>query len=148
VIFLDEPTVGMDISSRHLFWDTIRAMAGKGRTVVLTTHYLEEADSLAGRIVVINNGKLIADGTPSEIKAGTTGRIISFTAGASVTTESLLSIPGIVDIEWSGRRVKLNSGDTDNLIVALIEKRIEMGDIEIQSGGLEEAFQALVQNTK
>jgi ABC-2 type transport system ATP-binding protein len=148
VIFLDEPTVGMDISSRHLFWDTIRAMAGKGRTVVLTTHYLEEADSLADRIVVINNGKLVADGTPSEIKAGTTGRVISFTAGASVTAESLLSIPGIEDIEWSGRRVKLNSGDTDSLIVALIEKRIEMRDIEIQSGGLEEAFQALVQNTK
>jgi ABC-2 type transport system ATP-binding protein len=147
VIFLDEPTVGMDISSRHLFWDTIRAMAGKGRTVVLTTHYLEEADSLADRIVVINNGKLIADGTPSEIKAGTTGRVISFTAGASVTTESLRSIPGIVDIEWSGRRVKLNSGDTDSLIVALIEKRIDMRDIEIQSGGLEDAFQALVQNT-
>jgi ABC-2 type transport system ATP-binding protein len=147
IIFLDEPTVGMDISSRQLFWDTIRAMAGKGRTVVLTTHYLEEADSLADRIVVINNGKLIADGTPSEIKAGTTGRIISFTAGESVKSESLLAIPSVVDLEWSGRRVKLYSNDTDTLIAVLIERRIDMRDIEIQSGGLEDAFQALVQNT-
>jgi ABC-2 type transport system ATP-binding protein len=147
IIFLDEPTVGMDISSRQLFWDTIRAMAGKGRTVVLTTHYLEEADSLADRIVVINNGKLIADGTPSEIKAGTTGRVISFTAGETVKSESLLATPGVVDVEWSGRRVKLYSSDTDTLIAVLIERRIDMRDIEIQSGGLEDAFQALVQNT-
>jgi ABC-2 type transport system ATP-binding protein len=147
VIFLDEPTVGMDVSSRQLFWDTIRAMAGKGRSVVLTTHYLEEADNLADRIVVINNGKLVADGTPSEIKAETTGRIISFTAGASVTSESLLVLPGIVDIEWSGRRVKLHSSNTDRLIAELVDKRIDMRDIEIQSCGLEEAFQALVQNT-
>jgi ABC-2 type transport system ATP-binding protein len=145
VLFLDEPTVGMDVSSRQLFWDTIRAMAGKGRTIVLTTHYLEEADSVADRVIVINNGKLIADGTPSEIKAETTGRVISFTAGASVTTESLLALPGVSDVEWSGRKVKLFSGNTDQLITVLIEKRIDMRDIEIQSGGLEDAFQALVQ---
>jgi ABC-2 type transport system ATP-binding protein len=145
IIFLDEPTVGMDITSRQLFWDTIRAMAGRGRTVVLTTHYLEEADNLADRIVVINNGKLVADGTPSEIKAGTTGRVISFTAGASVTTEALLTIPGVTGVEWSGRRVKLASSDTDRLIVNLLDKRVDMCDIEIQSRGLEDAFQALVQ---
>ncbi|BBH22800.1 ABC transporter ATP-binding protein [Paenibacillus baekrokdamisoli] len=148
VIFLDEPTVGMDVTSRQLFWDTVRAMAGRGRTIVLTTHYLDEADSVADRIVVINNGKLIADGTPSEIKANTTGRIISFIAGESVTTEKLLALPCVTDIEWSGRKVKLSSSNTDQLIVALIEKRFEMRDIEIQSGGLEDAFQALVHQTK
>ena len=148
IIFLDEPTVGMDVTSRHLFWDTVRAMAGRGRTIVLTTHYLDEADSVADRIVVINNGKLIADGTPSEIKAETTGRVISFIAGESVTTERLLAIPGVTDIQWSGRKVKLSSSNTDQLIAALIEKRFEMRDIEIQSGGLEDAFQALVQTAK
>ncbi|MFC5651335.1 ABC transporter ATP-binding protein [Paenibacillus solisilvae] len=145
VIFLDEPTVGMDVTSRQLFWDTVKAMAGRGRTIVLTTHYLDEADSVADRIVVINNGKLIADGTPSEIKAETTGRVISFIAGQSVTTEQLLALPGVSDVEWSGRKVKLSSSNTDALIVALVEKRFEMRDIEIQSGGLEDAFQALVQ---
>ncbi|MFC0333796.1 ABC transporter ATP-binding protein [Paenibacillus sepulcri] len=147
VLFLDEPTVGMDVSSRQLFWDTIRAMAGRGRTIVLTTHYLEEADSVADRIVVINNGKLIADGTPSEIKAETTGRVITFTAGASVTPDSLAAMPGVTDIQWSGRKVRLFSGNTDGLIAALVEKRIDMRDIEIASGGLEDAFQALVQQT-
>ncbi|SFT20433.1 ABC transporter ATP-binding protein [Paenibacillus sp. BC26] len=147
VIFLDEPTVGMDVTSRQLFWDTVKAMAGKGKTIVLTTHYLDEADSVADRIIVINNGKLIADGTPSEIKAETTGRVISFIAGDSVTTESLLALPDVTDVEWSGRKVKLYSSDTDRLIIALVEKRFDMRDIEIQTGGLEDAFQALVQQT-
>jgi ABC-2 type transport system ATP-binding protein len=148
IIFLDEPTVGMDVTSRQLFWDTIRAMAARGKTVVLTTHYLEEADQLADRIVVIDRGRVIADGTPSEIKAGTTGRIISFTAGAGVTDAALRRLPGVTDTEWNGRRVKLYSGDTDRLIFTLVENRIDMRDIEIQSGGLEAAFQALVQPAK
>lgn len=147
IIFLDEPTVGMDVTSRQMFWDTIRSMADKGRTVVLTTHYLEEADSLADRIVVINQGKVVADGSPSQIKAETTGRVISFTAGTSITSEQLLALPGVIDVEWNGRRVKLQSRDTDRLIVTLIEQRIDMKDIEIQSGGLEDAFQAIVHST-
>ena len=145
VIFLDEPTVGMDVTSRQLFWDTIRAMADRGRTVVLTTHYLEEADNLADRIVVINNGAIVADGTPSQIKAATTGRAISFTAGAGVTTEALRALPGVEKVEWNGHRAKLHSADTDRLIRLLIERKVDMRDIEIQSGGLEDAFQALIQ---
>lgn len=144
VLFLDEPTVGMDVTSRQLFWETIRTMAGRGRTIVLTTHYLEEADSVADRVVVINNGRLIADGTPSEIKAETTGRILSFTAGTSVTGDQLLALPGVTEVEWSGRRVRLISGNTDRLLYALIERKIEMKDIEIKSGGLEDAFQTLL----
>lgn len=147
IIFLDEPTVGMDVTSRQMFWDTIRSMADKGRTVVLTTHYLEEADSLADRIVVINQGKVVADGSPSQIKAETTGRVISFTAGGSVTSEQLLALPGVINAEWNGRRVKLHSRDTDRLIATLIEQRIDMKDIEIQSGGLGDAFQAIVHST-
>lgn len=144
ILFLDEPTVGMDVTSRQLFWDTVKAMATRGRTIILTTHYLEEADNVADRVVVIHRGRLIADGTPSQIKAETTGRIISFTAGASVTSDSLRAIPGIRDIEWNGRRVKLYGADTDRLIGELIGRRLDMTDIEIQSGGLEEAFQSLV----
>ncbi|QHW31628.1 ABC transporter ATP-binding protein [Paenibacillus rhizovicinus] len=145
VIFLDEPTVGMDVTSRQLFWDTVRAMAGKGRTIVLTTHYLDEADSVADRVIVINNGKIIADGTPGEIKSGTTGRVISFVAGPTVTTDALHRLPGVTDVEWSGRKVKVFSTDTDLLIRALVEGKFDMRDIEIHSGGLEDAFQALVQ---
>lgn len=145
VLFLDEPTVGMDVTSRQLFWDTVRAMAGKGRTIVLTTHYLDEADSVADRIVVINNGKIIADGTPGEIKSETTGRVVSFVAGPTVTSDALYRLPGVTDVEWSGRHVKVFSNDSDRLIRALVEGKFDMRDIEIHSGGLEDAFQALVQ---
>ncbi|SFL36612.1 ABC-2 type transport system ATP-binding protein [Paenibacillus sp. 1_12] len=144
VLFLDEPTVGMDVSSRQLFWETVKAMAGQGRTIILTTHYLEEADAIANRVVVINKGKLVADGTPEEIKATTNSKILSFTAGLGLTEERLRSLPGIMDTEWKGRRVKLYSSDTDQLIAAIVRQELDATDIEIQSVGLEEAFQALV----
>lgn len=69
LLFLDEPTVGMDITSRRTFWETIRKLASEGKTIILTTHYLEEADALANRILLFANGKIISDGTPDEMKA-------------------------------------------------------------------------------
>ncbi|WP_028549896.1 ABC transporter ATP-binding protein [Paenibacillus sp. UNC451MF] len=146
ILFLDEPTVGMDVTSRQLFWETVRAMAQQGRTVILTTHYLEEADAIADRIVVIDKGKLRADGTPAEIKASTNGRTLSFTAGPRITQEIIWTLPGVTDAVWNGRRVKLTSGDTDQLIYAIIQNGLDVKDIEIQSGGLEAAFQTLVQH--
>jgi len=148
VLFLDEPTVGMDVTSRQLFWDTVRSMANRGKTIVLTTHYLEEADGIADRIVVIDMGRVVADGTPSEIKARTAGRIISFTAGERTSDEELRAIPGVTGLSRSGRRVKLTSDDTDRLIAELINRRIDMRDIEIGGGGLEDAFQALVRKAE
>jgi ABC-2 type transport system ATP-binding protein len=145
VIFLDEPTVGMDVSSRQIFWETVRELASEGRTIILTTHYLDEADSIADRIVVINRGKLIADGTPSEIKSSANGKTITFTAGPNVTPDALRAISGINDVTWSGRKVKLFSDDTDAVIFALVRGQFEIKDIEIHNGGLEDAFQFLVQ---
>jgi ABC-2 type transport system ATP-binding protein len=145
VIFLDEPTVGMDVSSRQIFWETVRELASEGRTIILTTHYLEEADSIADRIVVINRGKLIADGTPSEIKSSANGKTITFTAGPNVTPDALRAISGINDVTWSGRKVKLFSDDTDAVIFALVRGNFDIKDIEIHNGGLEDAFQFLVQ---
>ncbi|TXK84069.1 ABC transporter ATP-binding protein [Paenibacillus sp. N3.4] len=145
LLFLDEPTVGMDITSRQQFWDTVRDMAAHGRTIILTTHYLEEADSIADRIVVINKGKLIADGTSAEIKASTNQKTIMFTAGVQLTADMLADIPMIANVTWSGRRVKITSPDTDQVIMALIQKGLDIKDIEIHTGGLEDAFQFLVQ---
>src|SRR6185312_9868295 len=76
LLFLDEPTVGLDVEARHLLWDEIRSLLKRGTTVVLTTHYLEEADALADRIVVINKGTMIAEGTPAAIKTRTAGKTI------------------------------------------------------------------------
>lgn len=145
VLFLDEPTVGMDITSRQHFWETVREMAARGKTIILTTHYLEEADSIADRIVVINGGKLVADGTPAEIKASTNQKTIFFTAGPKLDPESLQSIPMISEVTWSGRKVKITSPDTDQVIIALIQRQLDIKDIEIHTGGLEDAFQFLVQ---
>lgn len=145
VLFLDEPTVGMDVTSRQIFWETVRAMAGQGRTIILTTHYLDEADAIADRVVVINKGKLIADGTPAEIKASTNSKTLSFTAGSALTQEQVRSLPGIIDAVWSGERVKLFSNNTDQLITDIVRLNMDVKDIEIKSGGLEEAFQFLVQ---
>ncbi|MFC5450292.1 ABC transporter ATP-binding protein [Paenibacillus aestuarii] len=145
VLFLDEPTVGMDVTARQHFWDTVRGMAAGGRTIILTTHYLEEADSIADRIVVINKGKLIADGTPAEIKASTHQKTIQFTAGPDLTAEMLEGIPMITSVTWSGRKVKIISPNTDQVISAMVQKQLDMKDIEIHAGGLEDAFQFLVQ---
>ncbi|MCZ8514029.1 ABC transporter ATP-binding protein [Paenibacillus filicis] len=146
VLFLDEPTVGMDITSRLLFWDTVRALAGSGRTIILTTHYLDEADSIADRVVVINRGRLAADGTPEKIKSAAGGRILTFTAGASFPRELIDSLPGVTQASWSGRRVRLHSADTDRLLFELVGRQADMKDIEVHGGGLEEAFQHLVQD--
>ncbi|ULL13692.1 ABC transporter ATP-binding protein [Paenibacillus sp. H1-7] len=144
IMFLDEPTVGMDVTSRRTFWEAIREMAGSGRTIILTTHYLEEADAIADRIVVVNNGRLIADGTPASIKASVSGRTLSFTAGAGVTDETVRRLPGVRRTDWHGRRVSIVSDDTDLLVKAIVLHELEAKDIEIRSGGLEEAFQQLV----
>lgn len=144
LIFLDEPTVGMDVTSRQLFWRTIRSFAGSGRTIILTTHYLEEADSIADRVVVVNQGKIVADGTLSEIKESAGNRHVSFTAGANVMTSELLDLPGVTDLQWTGRRVKLYGKDTDGLLYALIRSDLDIHDIETHKGGLEDAFQSLV----
>jgi len=146
VLFLDEPTVGMDVTSRQLFWDTVRAMAGSGRTIILTTHYLEEADAIADRVIVMNKGKLIADGTPTEIKASTNRRMVSFTASPQVSKEEVELLPGVIQAEWTGNRVKLWSGDTDRILWAIVESGLDVKDIEVYSGGLEDAFQSLVRS--
>ncbi|MNM10257.1 Daunorubicin/doxorubicin resistance ATP-binding protein DrrA [compost metagenome] len=145
VLFLDEPTVGMDITSRQAFWETIRSLHHEGRTIILTTHYLEEADQLADKIAVINHGRMIASGTTAEIKAAQGSRSISFTAGPGVTEEALSAMPAVLQLERDGDRVKLASRNTDRLIRALVQSGLDIRDIEIRNAGLEEAFRTLIQ---
>ncbi len=96
LLFLDEPTVGMDVEARHLLWEEIRQLRGRGKTIMLTTHYLEEADALADRVVVINKGSVIAEGTPQDVKARTAGkRIRCFT---QLTAAMVRALPGVVNV--------------------------------------------------
>src|ERR1700680_594328 len=96
LLFLDEPTVGLDVEARRLLWDEIRRMVGRGKTVLLTTHYLQEADALADRVAVINQGEIIAEGSPTEIKAKTAGKRIRCVT--SLSPSILRKIPGVTEV--------------------------------------------------
>src|SRR5438874_10163929 len=97
LLFLDEPTVGLDVEARHLLWQEIRNLLGRGKTVVLTTHYLEEADALADRIAVINKGSIIAEGTPAQIKSRTAGKKIRCITQLSL--DVIRKMKGVVDVK-------------------------------------------------
>ena len=141
LIILDEPTTGMDVEGRRDFWAAIRADAQKGRTVLFATHYLEEADAYADRIVLIRKGQIVADGTASQIKSLASGRTVRATLpGADEAT--LRGIPGVDRIEVRGDTVLIHSADTDAVARHLLTTT-DAHDLEITARGLEEAFIAL-----
>jgi ABC-2 type transport system ATP-binding protein len=141
LLLLDEPTQGMDVEGRRDFWESIRDDAARGRTIVFATHYLEEADAYADRIVLISRGRIVADGTAAEVKGLASGRIIRATlSGANEV--SLRAIPGVDHVEIRGDTVLIHSGDTDAVARKLLNETTAH-DLEITSRGLEDAFIAL-----
>jgi ABC-2 type transport system ATP-binding protein len=141
LLVLDEPTTGMDVEGRRNFWATIRKDAELGRTVLFATHYLEEADAYADRIVLLRHGKIVADGTASEIKAMAAGRTVRATLpGASEA--SLQAIPGAESAEVRGDTVLIHSTDSDAVARYLLTST-QARDLEIAARGIEEAFLAL-----
>ena len=141
LVFLDEPTVGMDIEARRGLWQQIRTLANRGKTVLLTTHYLEEADALAHRIVVIHKGKVVREGTPAEIKSSTAGRKIRCRTG--LATELLHALPGVVSVERSGDGVVVMSNRVEDSVREMLLRDETLCDLEIASPALEDAFLAL-----
>jgi ABC-2 type transport system ATP-binding protein len=144
LVFLDEPTVGLDVEARRALWEEIRRLVGRGKTVLLTTHYLEEADALADRITVINQGAIIAEGTPSEIKAQTSGKRIRCITRLSVA--SLLQIPGVTAARQDREAVEIHARQAEPVVRALLARDASLSGLEITSAGLEEAFLALTQD--
>lgn len=146
LLFLDEPTVGLDIEARRMLWDEIRRMVVRGKTVLLTTHYLQEADALADRIAVINQGEIIAEGTPAEIKAKTSGKRIR-----CVTTLSLSAvkqIPGVREATEDRKAVEIHAAEVEPIVRELLRRDPQLSGLEITSAGLEEAFLALTQENR
>ena len=141
LLFLDEPTVGMDVESRRQFWATVRALADGGRSILLTTHYLEEADALATRIVVLNRGRVIANGTPAAIKQQAAGRQIR--CRTRLPEAALALLPGVQRVSREGEQMLLLASDSDRVVRALLAADETASDLEIRSAGLEEAFLAL-----
>lgn len=142
LLILDEPTVGMDVDARRRFWATMDDLTAGGRTVVFATHYLDEADEYADRIVVLNHGRLAADGTGREIKSVVGGRHISFSGPESDWT----GLPGVVSAETEAGRTTLNCSDTDATLRALMSgpTAAAIRDVEVSSPSLEDAFLSLV----
>jgi ABC-2 type transport system ATP-binding protein len=147
VIFLDEPTVGMDVEARRAFLESIRTFAGEGKTIVLTTHYLEEADQLAERVVVIDRGVVVADASPAEIKSRVLGRRVSFAGDRRFTEADFQGLP-YQNLEIDGNRVRLLSNAPEALLRELFRRKYEIRDLQVVGADLEEAFLDLTRHAE
>ena len=148
LFMLDEPTAAVDVEGRREFWASIRAVAAEGKTVIFATHYLEEADAYADRIVLMARGRIVADGPATEIKAKVSGRIIRATipvAGPAdpADTAALAALLGVTNAERHGEAVILTCADSDVTLRALLSRFPAARDIEVAGAGIEEAFMAL-----
>jgi ABC-2 type transport system ATP-binding protein len=140
LLVLDEPTSAMDVEGRRAFWTTMRQLAARGHTVVFATHHLDEADAVADRVVVVAGGRLVADGTAAQIKAGATGRTITFTADPGRLVEGL---PGVTSAARTGSRVSLTTRDVEATLRALLADGGTVPDLEVRGASLEEAVLSL-----
>ncbi|MER6524796.1 ABC transporter ATP-binding protein [Streptomyces sp. NPDC001508] len=145
LIVLDEPTTGMDVSARQAFWATMREQADQGRTVLFATHYLEEADAIADRVLVLHRGRLLADGTAAEIKAKAGARRISFDLTGDIDRAALRALPFLTTLDISGRTVRIRSTDADATVHALYGLGLYPRNLEVAGLGLEQAFVALTE---
>lgn len=145
VLFLDEPTVGMDVSARRAFWEELRSFLATGRTLLLTTHDLQEADSVADRVIVMNQGKILADDAPEQLKMAFAGRQVSFVAGEEVTVADLHRLPEVLDVQVNGRHVIVRAGNSDRFLRALFNRYRQISDVLVSGGGLEDAFVRLTE---
>src|SRR4051795_4711483 len=141
LLILDEPTTGMDVEGRRDFWTAIRADAERGRTVLFATHYLEEADAYADRVVLVSRGRVVADGTSAEIRAMSSGRRVSATWTDVTTPETaaLYQVDGVEDVELRGDTVLIHAADSDAVARHLLTAT-PARDLQITSRGLEDAF--------
>jgi len=144
LLFLDEPTVGLDVEARRMLWDEIRQLVNCGKTVLLTTHYLQEADALADRIAVINQGEIVAEGTPAEIKAKTSGKRIRCVTTLAIDT--VRRIPGVLGIRQDRDAMEIDAAHAEPIVRELMTRDPQLSGLEIASAGLEEAFLALTQD--
>jgi len=147
LVFLDEPTVAMDVETRRAFWADMRRSATEGRTILFATHYLDEADQVADRIVVLDHGRVVADGTGRAIRSRVSGRTIRFDLtgprDGRPDRATLRRLPAVTDAAIVGDAVVLSSADADETVRALYGAGIPLRDLEVRSAGLEEAFLAL-----
>ena len=144
LLFLDEPSIGLDVESRRAFWNSIRALKQAGRSIVLTTHYLEEADALADRIMVINRGRIVAEGTPADIKRSVAQRHIRCVTG--LNEARIKQLPGVTSVHRDGRRLDIVARHPESVLLEMLKLDAALHDLEVTGARLEEAFLALTED--
>jgi ABC-2 type transport system ATP-binding protein len=144
LLFLDEPTVGLDVESRRRLWQVIRDLAATGRTVVLTTHYLEEADALADRIGVLHRGRLVAEGSPQDIKARVGGRVVRCIT--SLPQQALAALPGVTGLRQNGTRIEIATTGAEELLRRILALDPRLSGLEVADIGLDDAFLSLTED--
>jgi ABC-2 type transport system ATP-binding protein len=142
LLVLDEPTAAIDVEGRREFWAAMREVAAKGKTVIFATHYLEEADAYADRIVLLARGRIVADGPATEIKAKVSGRTIRATLPGAAPG-LLAALPGVTSADLHGETAILSCANSDAALRALLAGFPAARDIEVTGAGIEEAFMAL-----
>jgi ABC-2 type transport system ATP-binding protein len=146
LLVLDEPTAGLDTAARRAFWTAVRGYAAAGRTVLFSTHYLEEADEVADRIVLIANGTVVADGPTTEIRAVAAARVIRVTL-PGVSEDELRVLPGVSTVDIHGASVTLRSAESDTTLRTLLTMYPKARDIEVAAAPLADAVLALTEGT-
>ncbi|SFF01228.1 ABC-2 type transport system ATP-binding protein [Actinacidiphila alni] len=141
LLVLDEPTAALDVEARRAFWRSMRGYAARGNTVLFSTHYLEEADENADRILVIDHGRTVADGSGERIKQAVGGTLVSFDLAGS-GSQGLRALPGVTRVEIRGDRAVLRTGDSDATVVALAAAGRIRG-LQVVPASLEDAFLTL-----
>jgi ABC-2 type transport system ATP-binding protein len=144
LLFLDEPTAALDVEARRIFWEQVSGLAKAGKTIVLTTHYLEEADALASRIVVVNQGRIVADGTPNQIKARVGGKKVQFKL---VNPQSLVPIANTNRWSVIGDQISFFTLEPERILSQLFSSQYPISDLSVTGVGLEEAFVEITSQT-
>lgn len=141
LVFLDEPTVGMDIEARRNLWDQIRALSACGKSVLLTTHYLEEADALASRILVLNKGSMVSQGTPTQIKSQVSGRTIRCVTHLNI--DFVRGLPTVTEAVEDREALVITASHPESVVREMLLRDETLCNLEISAAALEDAFLAL-----
>ncbi|MFH0345985.1 ABC transporter ATP-binding protein [Bacillus vallismortis] len=148
LLIFDEPTVGMDTSSRHRFWQTIHGLADQGKTIIFSTHYLQEADDAAQRILFFADGRLVADGSPMQLRSRMQKQAVSFTMHSDESLERLSRHPEVERVIQKHQRIIIQTSNTDKVLALIFQENIRACDIRIEQGTLDEAFRQLADGNR
>ena len=145
LLFLDEPTAGLDVQARAIMWDLLRRLVREGTSIVLTTHYLEEAEALADRVAVLNKGRLVAIGSVNDVRSLVARKQIR--CSTAISAEQIAGWPGVQNVSRERQQLHITAIDAEALVRRLLQEDAYLRDLEVSRAGLAEAFTEITQET-